>query len=171
MLGKLLALAGVTATALVGAATPASAACQIPPTICYVTEPFTVPIGTPVVGPVASYPFAVPGPRLCDTGTGECTETWVIVPGAQVGAGGSTLSSVTVPSFGIELGPDNVPTVYYGIPGIDPASSGLPDVTVVAWVPPVPVRTSGTRCKAIGTSAGPLGIGGNSCLVEVSVRI
>lgn len=173
MLGTLLALAGVTAAALVGTATPAAAAdCQDPLSVCLVTEAFTVPVGTPAVGPVGSYPYAVPGPRLCDTGTGQCTETYVIVPGAQVGAGGSTLSSITVPSFGIEVGPDTVPTVYYGVPGFDPSSSGLPDVTVVAWVPPVPVTTSGTRCKSIvPIDVVVVGVSGSSCLVQVTVTV
>lgn len=173
MLGKLLALAGVTAGALVGVATPAAAAdCQQWGSVCLITDEITIPVGTPAVGPAGAGPFVVPGPRLCNTGTGECTGTYVVLPGAYVGAGGSTMSSVTIPSLGFEIGPNNEITVYYGVPVLDPSSTGLPVVTVVATIPLLPVVTDDTRCAAVTPiEGGPVWIGGSSCAAVVKVTI
>ncbi len=103
VLAKILTLAATTGALVTGAGAPASANHQCPPTadLCFLTDPVVIPAGTPAAGPYGAGGFTVPGPRLCDSGTGQCTETFVHVPSASVSSTGRTIGSLVVPSDGV----------------------------------------------------------------------
>ncbi|HEV2890971.1 MAG TPA: hypothetical protein VGX28_11410 [Frankiaceae bacterium] len=148
MLSRIAALAGLTATALVAASAPASAAVVqscAPKGVCYTTSPLTIAPGTPALGPVGAERSAVPGPRLCDTGGGGCVDTFVLLPGAWVSTSQRTLVSVTVPSFGVDLA-SSPATVYYGVPTVDGNGTLGGAVAATVSVPLVPVTSGETEC-------------------------
>lgn len=175
-LAKLLALAGTTGAILVAAAAPAQANHQCPVTevVCLVTDPISIPIGTPVLPPTGSGPFAVQGPTLCNTSSGDCTDTYVIVPGAYVSSTGGTLVTIDVPAYGVSVSPSGVPTIYFGIPTV-PSLGSPAGFTLVAHVPYVPVRLEpGSRaCQPIGaTTVGPVTVSGSTgCILTITVAI
>jgi hypothetical protein len=171
------ALAGLAGTALVGAAAPAAASHQCSGTLCLVTDPFTIPAGTPVVSPVGAGPSSVPGPLLCDTTTGECTQTYVLLPGAVVSSDGTTLTTVTIPAYGIGIGPDGSLTVFYGAPPLPPLDFSVHnldlDVVVVAPLSPLVLGNEDPRCALAGPGTdGPVRVRVTpSCQLVVTVDL
>lgn len=154
---RLLALAGVTAGALVGAAAPSSAnhQCSEAFGVCFVTDPVTIPAGTPVIPPTGTGPDRVPGPRLCDSSTGQCVTTYVLLPTASIASNGGTVASIAVPSYGVSVSRTGQVTVYYAVP---PAPvPGSPGVTVEAWVPYAPLYVEPDDRKCPPVSVPPVG--------------
>lgn len=172
MLSRLAAVAALSGAAVVATALPADAAivqnCSTGRDTCYVTSPLTIPVGTPALGTVGFERSAYAGPELCNTGTGECQRTWVLLPGALVSVAGTTLASVTIPSFGVRSGTGS-PTVYYGVPGVlaDGTLDGAAGVSVA--VPIVPLVTEESDCPRI---VNPLeAVTFRNCYVTVAVEV
>lgn len=173
---RLLTAAALTGAALVGGAAPASAnhQCQDVDGVCYVTGGSTIPVGTPVLPATHTGPAVVDGPRLCDTSTGQCTETYVLLPRGTVSADGRTLVTVTVPAYGVSISRSSVVTLYYSVPPVPAVGSA--GVTVEAVVPyaPLLVEPDDRKCPPVvpWTTVGPLHLdSGLDCTVTVRVTL
>lgn len=172
VLSKLLTLAALTGAALVGVAAPASANHQCSEDgVCLVTDAVTIPVGTPTIPVTGAGYVSVPGPRLCDSTTGECRDTYVRIPGAFVASNGTTVTSITIPSLGVAIADDGRPVVYYGIPSADFSSAVDVDLMVAIWIPVVPMAGFDELCPNIGPEyAGPVAVT-SYCWATIFVQV
>ena len=163
-------LATTSALVLVGAS-PAAAGhdCQPSDLACFVTDETTVPVGTPVVGPLGWNMYGVPVAQICAP---TCEIAYVVVPGAMVSSTGTTVTEITLPKYGVRVDASGFPTVWLGVPGTTGVAPGPLGVTLELQVPYVPVVYGDIRCAvSIPIEVGPVTAQLRNCAVYVTVAL
>ncbi|HVF04644.1 MAG TPA: hypothetical protein VNA20_07390 [Frankiaceae bacterium] len=171
ILAKALTTLTFTLGTVAATAAPAAAShqCVSSDLVCVITTATTIPVGTPVAGPVGTGAFRVPLGNVC---LPTCETVYLIVPGALVSSSGATLATITLPEYGVRISSTGFPSVYGGIPTVSPGIPGGAGLSLFLQVPYVPVITSSIGCAPTApTSVGPVTFWLGGCLLNVRVTL